>query len=333
MEDRKKEHLHLAFEASVNQDRADKRFMYEPLLAAHPTGEAKPFDFLGKKMKHPFWISSMTGGTQRAGSINAKLAKATGEFGLGMGLGSCRVLFDSDDYWNDFKVREFIGNDYPLYSNLGIAQVEKLLEKNECEKIDFLNQQLSADGIIIHINPLQEAFQPGGDRFKYPPIETIQKILEKIKSPVIVKEVGQGMGYESLKALLQLDIAALEFGALGGTNFTKLEQMRRVDHSSIFESFTTVGHTAQEMTLMVNQIVDEVDIKCKNIIISGGIKSLLDGYYLTKICKLPAVVGMGSSFLQHAIKDYDQLQHFITNMINTWQLANAFLRVKEPRVE
>ncbi|MGQ1784984.1 isopentenyl-diphosphate delta-isomerase [Saccharicrinis sp. GN24d3] len=328
MEDRKKEHLHLAFEASISRAQADPRFMYEPMLSAHPNGKVKPFSFLGKKMNHPFWISSMTGGTQRAGAINVKLAKAAGEFGLGMGLGSCRVLFESDDYWDDFKLRSLIGDDYPFYANLGIAQLEKLLENKESEKIDYLNQQLKTDGTIIHINPLQEAFQPEGDKLKRPPIECIQELLEQTKSPIIVKEVGQGMGMESIRALLKMNIAALEFGALGGTNFTKLEQMRRIDISSIFESFTTVGHTAEEMTMMVNQIVEEGNIKCKQIIISGGIKSLLDGYYLTKICKLPAVIGMGSAFLNYALKDYEELQVFIRNMVDAWQLAEAFLKVK-----
>ncbi len=329
MEDRKKEHLHLAFEAHVNRDLADKRFMYEPMLSAHPVNDLEPFSFLGKQMKLPFWISSMTGGTQRAGAINTKLAKATGEFGLGMGLGSCRALFDSDNYWPDFKVRSYIGNEYPFYSNLGIAQLEKLLENKETSKIDYLNQQLETDGTIIHINPLQEAFQPEGDIIKRPPIESIQELLENIESPIIVKEVGQGMGYESLKALLSLKIEAIEFGALGGTNFTKLEQMRRVDNTSIFESFTQVGHTAEEMTHMVNQIVEEEKTQCKQVIISGGIRSLLDGYYLTKICKLPAVIGMGSAFLQYALKDYSELKTFIENMAQSWKLAEAYLKIRK----
>ncbi len=329
MEDRKKDHLHLAFEAKVGRAQADPRFMYEPMLSAHPNGEIKPISFLGKRMNYPFWISSMTGGTARAGAINAKLAKVTGEFGLGMGLGSCRVLFESDDHWNDFKVRNYISENYPFYSNLGIAQLEKLLENKEARKIDYLNEQLKTDGTIIHINPLQEAFQPEGDVLKRPPIECIQEAIEKIDSPIIVKEVGQGMGYNSLKALLCLDIEAIEFGALGGTNFTKLEQMRRVENTSIYESFTNIGHTAEEMTLMVNKIVEEGQTKCKQVIISGGIHSILDGYYLSKICKLPAIIGMGSAYLQYALKDYTELQNFVKNMTYAWQLAESYLKVKE----
>ena len=329
MQDRKKDHLHLAFEATIAKIQADKRFLYEPLLSAHPGNAPKPFTFLGKKMNAPFWISSMTGGTEQAAEINSKLAKAAGEFGLGMGLGSCRSLLKRNKHWSDFNVRHLITNAYPFYSNLGIAQVEKLLEDKAWEKIDALNDRLQTDGTIIHVNPLQEAFQPGGDRIKRPPIETIQALLEKIKSPIIVKEVGQGMGYNSLKALLKLKIEAIEFGAFGGTNFTKLEQMRNNNSSSVFDCFTTVGHSAEEMIQMVNQIVTEGNTQCKQVIISGGIQSVLDGYYLTKISKLPAVVGFGSTFLHYALQDYIELQKFIENMIYAWQLAEAFLSIKE----
>jgi isopentenyl-diphosphate delta-isomerase len=329
MEDRKKDHIHLAFEATISEIQADTRFMYEPMLAAHPNEKAGSFSFLGKEMQYPFWISSMTGGTQIAKTINTRLAKVAGEFGLGMGLGSCRTLLSSDSYLPDFNIREFIGPTAPLFSNLGIAQLEALVEKKEYEKIDLLNHKLSTDGTIIHINPLQEAFQPEGDCITRPPIETIQELLENTQTPIIVKEVGQGMGYESVKALLKLNIAALDFGALGGTNFSKLEQMRNSDNTSVFEGFTKVGHTAKDMTIMVNQIVETTDTQCKQIIISGGIKSILDGYYLSKICKLPAVIGMGSPFLQHALKDYDNIKSFVNNMAKAWDLANAYLKIRE----
>jgi isopentenyl-diphosphate delta-isomerase len=329
MKDRKKDHIHLAFEATVSEMQADTRFMYEPLLAAHPNGKASSFSFLGKEMQYPFWISSMTGGTHMAKTINTRLAKVAGEFGLGMGLGSCRTLLSSDDYLPDFNIREFIGSKAPLFSNLGIAQLEKIVERKEYEKIDQLNHKLATDGTIIHINPLQEAFQPEGDHITRPPIETIQELLENTQTPIIVKEVGQGMGYESIKTLLKLNIAALDFGALGGTNFSKLEQIRNSGNTSSLEGFTQIGHTAKDMTLMVNQIVAKTNIQCKQIIISGGIKSIIDGYYLSKICKPPAVIGMGSAFLQHALKDYDNLKNFVNNMAKAWDLANAYLKIRE----
>lgn len=329
MEDRKKDHIALAFKANLSDSKNDTRFSYEPLLAPHPNGESKPMQFLGKTMQHPFWISSMTGGTKHANEINTNLAKVANKYGLGMGLGSCRPLLESDRNLSDFDVRKLIGDDQPFYTNLGIAQLEELIDNKETDKILKLNDKLQADGLIIHINPLQEAFQPEGDRFKYAPIDTIKKLTQLIDIPIIVKEVGQGMGYESLKALLQLDIEAIEFGAFGGTNFTKLEQLRNTNIYEQSDSFTFVGHTAEEMTLMVNHILEDMEPKCKQLIISGGINNVLDGYYLTQISKLPAVIGMGSEFLKHAIIDYDDLDEFVNELTEGYKLASNFLKVRQ----
>ena len=106
------------------------------------------------------WVSSMTGGTAWAKTINHNLARACKDFGMGMGLGSCRSLLHSNDTFSDFNVRPFIGEDLPLYANLGIAQVEELLERGQLRKVKELVDKLEADGLIIHINPLQEWLQP-----------------------------------------------------------------------------------------------------------------------------------------------------------------------------
>lgn len=330
MEERKKAHINLAFQSRVETNEADCRFNYEPMLSAHPTGNNKPFDFGGKTMRLPVWISSMTGGTALAGQINNHLARVCAEFGLGMGLGSCRILLDEPKYLADFDVRYIIGNDAPLYANLGIAQLEHMVEEKSTEKIGELVDKLRADGIIIHINPLQEAFQPEGDLLKKSPINTLQTFLENTKLNVIVKEVGQGMGPESLKALLQLPLQAIEFGALGGTNFTKLELARHSGTShSIFNTFAHVGHTAAEMTEMVNHIAASTNtIRCKQLIISGGLGNVLDGYYLIKKSVLPAVFGMGSAFLEHAMGDYDTLKKFTEKVKKSIDLADCYLKIR-----
>ena len=170
----------------------------------------------------------MTGGTDMARIINRNLAQACGEFGFGMGLGSCRQLLYSNEHFDDFNVRPLMGDDVPLFANLGIAQLEILIERNETSLITKLITKLNADGLIIHVNPMQEWLQPEGDRFKKPPIETIKTIVDRLDCPLIVKEVGQGFGYESIKALLQLPLAAVDFAAAGGTSFSKLELLRGV---------------------------------------------------------------------------------------------------------
>ncbi len=327
---RKRDHIELALKSQVNT--LDPRFYYEPLFAAHPAqGSLKPFTFLGKTVKVPMWVSSMTGGTDMARIINRNLARACGEFGFGMGLGSCRQLLYSDEHFDDFNVRPLMGDAVPLFANLGIAQLEILIERNETALITQLVQKLNADGLIIHVNPMQEWLQPEGDRFKKPPIETIKTLVEHLDCPLIVKEVGQGFGYESIKVLLQLPLAAVDFAAAGGTSFSKLELLRgATEQQKMYGALAHIGHSAVEMVDFTNQIVAELGdtIRCSQIIVSGGIQDFLDGFYCIKKLKLPAIYGQASAFLKHAQGDYADLKAFVEMQIRGLELAEAFLKVR-----
>ena len=276
----------------------------------------------------------MTGGTTLAHTINHNLARACRDFGIGMGLGSCRSLLYSEETLEDFNVRPLIGAELPLYANLGIAQVEQLIEKKELDRIDGLLGKLDADGLIVHVNPLQEWLQPEGDRFKVPPIETLRHLLERKNISVIVKEVGQGMGYESLKALFRLPLTAIDFAANGGTNFSKLELLRSDPvKRSIYEQMALVGHSAEDMVNISNRIREELgpNMLCEQVIISGGIQNFLDGYYLINKLALPAVYGQASRFLKHARGSYKELYEYIEAQIRGLELASAFLKVREDR--
>ncbi|WP_291727581.1 isopentenyl-diphosphate delta-isomerase [Bernardetia sp.] len=326
---RKQDHIELAFEAQVFKNQLDNRFYYEPALAAHPKKEAESFEFLGKKMNAPLWVSSMTGGTEWAKIINQNLAKVCGEYKLGMGLGSCRALLTDDECLPDFDVRKFMG-DQPLYANLGIAQLEKLIETKQTKKIDELLKKLQADGLIIHINPLQEWLQPEGDRFEKAPLETIRELLQTATYPIIVKEVGQGFGKQSLEELLKLPLAAVDFAASGGTNFALLELKRSSELSQhLFESLAHIGHSAEEMVNFCNEIKQtNKEINCNQIIISGGVKTFLDGYYLTEKINFDAIYGQASGFLKHARGSYEELQAYTEGQLNGLKVAKQFLKVK-----
>ncbi len=329
---RKRDHIELAFRSKVEREQLDTRFAYEPLLAAHPApGSLKPFSFLGKTLRAPIWVSSMTGGTAWARTINANLARACAEFGMGMGLGSCRSLLYSNDNLPDFDVRDLIGPDLPLYANLGIAQLEQLLLRNEVERITDMTTRLRADGLIIHVNPLQEWLQPEGDRFARPPIDTIAELTQQLSIPLIVKEVGQGMGPQSLRALLQLPLQALDFAAAGGVNFSLLELLRSNPLAQeAYQPLARIGHSAEAMAGMVSALISELgdQVQCRHLIISGGIRHFLDGFYLIHSVPLPAVYGQASAFLQHARGEYELLRQYVETQVRGLELAQAFLRIQ-----
>ena len=326
--DRKLEHIKLALESQTKLAEQDLRFSYEPMLSAHPENTDLSIQFLGKVMQAPIWVSSMTGGTGVAQTINRNIARACREFGMGMGLGSCRKLLFDKTYWADFDFRDEIG-DQPFWANLGIAQIEELLASRNIQAVVDLVGELRADGLIVHVNPLQEWFQPEGNRLKQSPLQTIQQLLYQVSLKVIVKEVGQGFGPESLRQLLALPIEAIEFGAYGGTNFSKLEMLRG-DQQKLEASlpFAFVGQSASQMVDSVNQILKEnPHSKCRQLIISGGIQNALDGYYLTSKSNLPAVFGMASAVLKHASESYESLENFLQNQIQALSLAKAYLKI------
>lgn len=318
----------MASDAQTIASLQDQRFVYEPLLASHPMGNDVPFSFLGKSWKAPFWVSSMTGGTGISKTVNHNIARMCRELGLGMGLGSCRKILFDKTHRADFDVRDELGSDRPFWANLGIAQVAHLLKDRNEKAIVDLVEELRADGLIIHVNPLQEWFQPEGDRIEQPPIETIREFMVRVNLPLIVKEVGQGMGGESLKELLQLPLAAIEFAAYGGTNFSKLELLRDTPQiMELYQPFIRVGQTAVQMVKTINRLVAETEPVCRQIIISGGVKNYLDGYYLVSLSQMPAVFGMASSVLKYATEDYQALKQYMENQIKAYRLAQAYLRL------
>lgn len=329
--DRKLDHINLALRSQTAGNTADQRFWYEPMLSAHPSNQSLEVRFLGKTMKVPIWVSSMTGGTQMARTINYNLAMACKEFGMGMGLGSCRKLLDDDTHFADFNLRPIMGDDLPLFANLGIAQVENLLKEKKFYLADQLVDRLNADGLIVHINPMQEWMQPEGDLVAENPLTTLKRVLDHAKYPVIVKEVGQGFGPESLRQLLKLPLAAIDFGAYGGTNFSQVELLRRDEpERNKFEPLVRIGHTADEMLNIINNLDSSgASMACRQLIISGGIQNYLDGYYLVTRSQLPAIYAQASAFLRHSQGGYEPLRQFIAGQIEGYKMAHAFLKVRK----
>lgn len=342
---RKTHHLLMAEKAqtllgnqSYNQKSLRELFDYEPMTQGFPdlnNLEVGEYNLAGKTLKAPLWISSMTGGTGEARHINQSLARVAREFGLGIGLGSCRQLLHSDEYFEDFNLRPIVGNDICLMANFGMAQMDQWIQNKEHNKIVEICKRLQVDGLFLHINPLQEFFQEEGDRWTRSPLELLDEVLELFEATGLVigvKEVGQGMGPESIKTIMERPISIFEFGAFGGTNFSKLEKMRGPSSEEFREEIDLryVGHSAFEMIEFINEWIghnDQSDLP--GIIISGGVRSYLQGHYLLESLKAPAVYGMAMPFLAHAAKGYEELERFVSSELKGLKMAQQFLKVKK----
>lgn len=332
-ETRKRDHIDLTMKAQSASSVIDNRFYYEPLFNAHPDQNTSlKINFLNKTLNAPFWISSMTGGVGPARHINQNLAKVAREFGLGMGLGSCRVLLESNQYFEDFNLRPVLGEELPFFANLGVAQLEELFTLNKQNKILELLKSLNVDGLIMHINPMQEWYQPEGDRFLVSPFETLLKLKELLAPTnykLIVKEVGQGFGPQSLEALVKLEVNAIELAGFGGTNFSKLEYLRDKEaEKKQNQALVNVGHTALEMVQVLNQL-SKTNHKMPEIIISGGVKDYLDAYYLNSLSLANSVCGMAKNFLSVS-ENYEDLRFYVESQVEGYKMATKFLNPRNP---
>lgn len=327
---RKADHIQLAFDAQAPGH--DPRFNYEPLLSSHPVEGCVPaLQLCGRVMRMPVMVSSMTGGANHAAQINRNLAIACREFGMAMGLGSCRPVLEQKETLADFAVRKYIG-EQPLFANLGIAQVEEMLFTGREQEITDLVHMLEADGLILHINPLQEWLQPEGDTIMHQPLETIKRLLDVFRMPLIVKEVGQGFGPASMLELAKLPLEAIDFGAQGGTNFSLLEMLRRDEFcQEHFEPVAHLGHTAGEMTEYARQIALEHghELLSRSFIVSGGIRNFLDGYY--HISRIPhkAIYAQASAFLKYALQGEEALLRYTETQYHGLEMAYTYLTLRD----
>ncbi|MBU0558391.1 MAG: type 2 isopentenyl-diphosphate Delta-isomerase [Bacteroidetes bacterium] len=180
--------------------------------------------FFRREIRYPFLISCMTGGTIEADSINAKLAEAAQNLNIPIGVGSQRQAIESNKNHNSYKIIRKIAKDVPVLSNIGAAQIAGM---NSMDDIHLIIDLIEADALVIHLNPLQELLQPEGETYFKGLLKNIKKIKKRISVPVIVKEVGSGIGKKTAKILLNNGVDGIDVAGSGGTSWAGVELIRK----------------------------------------------------------------------------------------------------------
>jgi isopentenyl-diphosphate delta-isomerase len=301
--ERKIEHVRLCLEEEVSG--SDITSGFEQYRFRHCALPEINFDdvsietyFLGAKLRTPFLISSMTGGSKATGAINARLAEVAERRGWALGVGSVRAAVEREDLAYTFHVRDKAPN-IPIIANLGAVQLNYGFGSEDCMRAVEI---AGADMLVLHLNGLQEVFQPEGNTNFNGLLLHIEKICHDLSVPVGVKEVGWGIDGETASRLYDAGVAFIDVAGAGGTSWSQVEKFRSRDdvRRAAAEAFAGWGIPTAECITSVRGAAPH-----GGLIGSGGLNSGVDA---AKALALGAdLAGFGRSLLAAAVHSEEAL--------------------------
>ncbi|MDB2649568.1 type 2 isopentenyl-diphosphate Delta-isomerase [Porticoccaceae bacterium] len=290
---RKQDHIELALK-SEHQSKADSsfdtvRFEHNALPEISLSDISLGCKFLNQDLAAPLMIGAMTGGCENGDIINRHLGEAAEACNIPMAVGSQRAALENNQ---PQTIRQYAPNAV-LLGNIGATQIQQ-------QGIDLAEravEAIEANALIIHLNPLQELVQQGGDRNWKQVLEAIYLCADKLSVPVIVKEVGAGISPSNAKQLEQAGIKWIEVAGRGGTNWASIEYAR---NQSNFEQQVALPFLNWGMDTA--KLLPAISANCPslNLIGSGGVR---DGLDIARCIRLGAcVTALAQPFLAPALE-------------------------------
>jgi len=303
---RKADHIRINLEEDV---RSGITSGFERLRFKHRALPELDFDevdlsqhLMGKFVKAPILISSMTGGTSEAEEINRVLAQAAHDTGVAMGVGSQRAGIEHPELAKTYHIRKY-APDILLFANIGAVQLNYGYGIDQCRRAV---EMIQADALVLHLNALQEALQPEGDTRFSALAHQIEKICRQLSVPVIAKEVGWGFSEADVRLLRDTGITAIDVAGAGGTSWSQVEMYRMKDprQARVAAAFRDWGIPTVESIQIVRRTAPELAV-----IASGGLR---DGMDVAKSIAIGAKLGgMAGPFIRKAKSSLDNTLDFI----------------------
>lgn len=309
-EQRKTEHVRICLEQSVSgTDITTGLEQYRFLHQALPECDYQEIDltteWLGKKVRTPLFISSMTGGSNDVAPINRRLATVAEARGWAMGLGSLRAAIENPEIAKTFLIRN-LAPTIPLYANIGAVQLNNGLKVEQCYR---MVEMVEADGLILHVNALQEVFQPEGDVNFSGLLRQIERLCSTIHVPIGVKEVGWGLAADTARRFAEVGVTFIDVAGAGGTSWSQVEKQRSADviMRRAAESFANWGIPTADSVQQVR-----FELPTQPIIASGGLHTGVD---VAKVLALGAnMAGFGRSLLAAATISEGAIEEVLTQI-------------------
>jgi len=319
IERRKQRHIRLSLEENVQADVGtgfgDIRLIHRALPELDLDDVSTSVELFGRRLSAPLIISAITGGTEDAKAINATLAAAAEEHGIGIGVGSQRIALEKPEVEHTFKVVRERAPSTLVMGNLGCPQLSLGWGAPEARRcVDMIG----ADALAIHMNPLQEAVQVGGEVRYRGVLDKVREVVEGIDVPVVMKETGCGVAYEDAVKIERAGAEGLDVSGVGGTSWAAVEhhiarETGRREQEVLGEALWNWG-----IPTAVSVVEARRSTKLK-IIASGGIRT---GVEMAKAVALGAdAVGMARPFLEKAMEGPSALREHIGHILREFRTA------------
>jgi isopentenyl-diphosphate delta-isomerase len=316
---RKAEHVAVALAHDVAAPQAASWGDVHLVHQALPEVDLEEIDtgvtFLGRRLRYPFVISSLTGGHPDVAAINARLAALAEEYGLAMGVGSQRAAIVAPELAATYAVVRERAPSAFLFANIGAPQLIAQ-RRHPAFTTDDARQAVAmirADALIVHLNYLQEVAQPEGDRRARGCLAALERLAREIGLPVMAKETGAGIGYEQARTLAAAGVAAIDVGGAGGSSMAAMEQHRAVDRGE--DQAAALGTLFRDWGIPTPVAVVETHAAAPDlpVVATGGLRSGLDA---ARALALGAtLVALGYPFLKAASEGETALRAFLDRLI------------------
>jgi isopentenyl-diphosphate delta-isomerase len=311
--ERKDSHLALCLTEDVEPSGAGAggfaalRFDHDALPELDLEAVRTETELLGRPLAAPLVVGAMTGGTERAAEVNRRLAVAAARCGVGLALGSQRRMLQDPATRASYAVRDAAPDLPLLFGNLGAVQLNYGVGAEELRR---LVTDVGCDALNLHLNPLQEAVQPGGDTRFSALVPKLRATVPELPVPVLLKEVGSGISETTARKIAALPVAGVETAGVGGTSWSKVESLRATDplQRGIGERFASWGiPTAESVVACRRALPDRV------VIASGGIR---DGLEVAKALALGAdAVAIALPLLRAAERSADEVEEVLRRIV------------------
>lgn len=296
-EKRKQDHIRLALDAKSQWEHGPLLNRVQLIPDSLPEIDFKDVQIstpnLNQHWASPIFIASMTAGHSDSTRINQILSEAAGAKSWLMGVGSQRKELQDLNAANEWKQIRKSCPKVKWAANLGLSQ----LIQTPVATVQALIDNLEAVAFFIHLNPLQECLQPEGTPHFKNGLKIIEVLSQKIKIPIIIKEVGCGISQHTAQRLREIGIYAIDVSGVGGTHWGRIETYRSEPEDLLYKvgtNFRDWGLDTVETLLALDDMRLPFELWA-----SGGVRSGVD---VAKLLAMNAkMVGVAQPFMKAAL--------------------------------